>query len=778
MTPEKKFRSIRKELILLGIFLCLTLVALAFLVSPRFIKNRPPEKFSEPEAVSPPSLSSRKATAEKPTVPPKPEVEVEVVPQSILVDDFDLGATSGIFKERFNSLGSYQGTWAKRPSYTLISKSATVHREEKGRSLAIDYYKDGGWCGYYTLLAGIDVSGFNTLSFWVKGEKGGEVFDIGLADQRMQDLEMDAVYVGSVNNFLPKGNGVTTEWQEVKVPLTKISSEIELTSMGSFVLWFRYEGKGRVYLEDILFKNDPEVERIVLENIPRAERDPRHPRSLWVWNIDPAQNLRARRALFDLCERTAIDTLYLYIGDFSEEADPEFAKRLEEFLREAHKRKMRVEALTGNPIWEFEENHEVALRWVRSFLDFNKKRPKEAWVDGISLDVEPYLAQQWNENRQDVKGSFLTLLKKIRALIGEYPDQKFRFGVVAPIFYEAEGPDFEKTLLETVDYVALMDYYDTPRDILGNALFHLKLAETLGKKMVIGFETQDLVAMKQGGRRNTFFEEGWEGMEEILKDVAQEMKKYAAFEGFAIHHYGSYKNLQKGRNVPTKERKILYTVDAPQLTAPLTMDGDLSDWGPMDASCTVDKTENVVYGQGTWKGKNDASLHTMLRWDKDALYLAAAVTDDKITQVKSGKDLWEGDHIELWLDMDLEGDYEEAVNSDDDFQFGLSPGNFGSLAPEVFLWTPPLEAESVKEVSLAAKKVEGGYTLEARLPAKLLFATAKKKADTLFAKGRRFGISIDVSDTDDVRAPQKCLLSTSTNRVWGDPTTFGILELK
>jgi len=777
MTPEKRYRGIRKELILLGIFLLLALVVIALLLSPRFQKRRPFETVPEQKAASrlhPPSLPK-----EIPSVPYealKPEVEIEVVPQSILVDNFDLGATSGIFTERFNALGSYQGSWARRPSYTLLSKSDTFHRGERGRSLVIDYYKDGGWCGYYNLLAGIDASGLNTLSFWVKGEKGKEVFDIGLADQKMQDLGIDAVYFGSVNSFLPQG--VTTEWQEVKLPLTKLAAEINLSEMGSFVLWFRHEGKGRIYLEDIMFKNDPDVERILMENAPRAQKDPRFPRSLWVWNIDPAQNLKARKELFELCERAGIQTLYLYIGEFSEKEDPQYAEHLEEFLREAHKRRLRIEALTGNPIWQFEENHAVALQWIRAFLEFNQKRPVEVRMDGISLDIEPYLDQAWNENREKVKAEFLSLLKKIRTLINEYPDQKFRFGVVAPIFYDAEGPEFEKTMFEAVDTIALMDYYDTVREIGGNAISHLKLAEAMGKKVVIGVETQDLVAMKQGGRRNTFFEEGWEGMEEVLKEVAQEAKTHASFEGFAIHHYSSYKNLQKNRNVPTKERKIGYTLEAQSAVKPIAIDGDLFEWEELVQTPSVEEKENVVYGQGAWRGKKDLSFKTAVRWDEEALYLAVAVSDDHVVQEKMGKDLWEGDHVELWLDMDLEGDYTEAVNSDDDFQFGLSPGNFGTLKPELYLWTPPLDVRLMQEATVAAKKIEGGYTLEARIPAKLLFTTARKGSDTQLAKGRKFGISVDVSDTDDTRAPQKCLISTSTNRIWGDPTTFGILELK
>jgi len=154
MSEEKHFRSVKKELILLGCLLVLAVGGVGFLFKTRFSTSP-----ALPERVNPPPTIP--APPQAPPELPKatlPEPTVEVKPESILVDNFDVGATSGIFKERVNSLGSYQGTWARRPSYTLISKSETVRRGNEGMGLVLDYYKDGGWCGYYTLLAGIDVS--------------------------------------------------------------------------------------------------------------------------------------------------------------------------------------------------------------------------------------------------------------------------------------------------------------------------------------------------------------------------------------------------------------------------------------------------------------------------------------------------------------------------------------------------------------------------------------------------------------------------------------------
>ncbi len=94
-------------------------------------------------------------------------------PAPILVDDFETGQTQGIFGERKNRLDAFQGTWARRPSYTVMTKVLDTRPGCVGYSLRMEYNKVGGWCGWYTLLNGIDVSKHNCLTFWVKGERGG-----------------------------------------------------------------------------------------------------------------------------------------------------------------------------------------------------------------------------------------------------------------------------------------------------------------------------------------------------------------------------------------------------------------------------------------------------------------------------------------------------------------------------------------------------------------------------------------------------------------------------
>jgi len=752
-------------------------------------------------------------------------------PEPVLVDDFETGQTQGIFGERKNRLDAFQGTWARRPSYTVMTKVLDTRPGSVGYALRMEYNKEGGWCGWYTLLNGIDVSRHNALTFWVKGEHGGERFDIGLADHEMQDLEIDAVYAGSILAFLPQG--ITTQWQQVKIPLQGLRSDLDLTRLGSLVLWFRYEGKGSIQIDDVAFAYDEEVEKIQKENTPRAAADPKSPRSMWIWKSDPINKPDVRKEIFSFSEKTAMKKFYIYLGEDPIPQTPAgYQNGLAQFLKECHEKGIEVHALQGNPLWALKPYHSRVFSWIGGFLEFNRSRPPEERMDGVHMDIEPYLTQEWETgDREKLKGEFLELMAECRQLIDKETSRSARsddskmssrgeaersrpwatgitaakpfvMGLAIPLFYTRE-PEMEEKLLKFLDYAALMDYYDAAVDIIEQGRPHVELADKLGVEMVIGVETQDLVQMNQGKRRNTFIEEGWEEMERELSKVAEAFKGSPSFGGIAIHYYDSYRLMQRGRNVPTRERTgKAPPIQATQRTGAVTVDGDLSDWVGV-AWNTVDQKNQVVYGVGAWGWDKDMSFKYAVRWEPKGLLLAMDVSDNLMVQEKKGADMWEGDHIELWVDADLEGDYNEAVNSADDFQIGLSPGNFKDLKPEVHIWVPSVDKESIREIELAAKQREGGYTIEVRLPASFLFQNVEKRvgvdpsprtlkritkeqmalqsgvlASGELKAGFRLGIMVDGSDCDAAHQPQKCLLSTSPERQWGDPTTFNLLELK
>lgn len=729
----------------------------------------------------------------------------------LVIDNFDHGLSHGVYTKRGNTVGGYQGTWAKRPSYALLRKSNVHRRGDRGLGMILEWKKEGGWCGWYTLLQDangvpVDATPYNALCFWIKGEKGGENFDIGFADAEMQELEIDAVYAGAVGAFLP--GGVTKEWREVKVPLSRIESWINMRSLGSLVFWVRDGGAGTVYVDDIVLRDDPDIAAFEEHNAARAEKDPGHPRALWVWKIDPVNNRLAREDLYALCERCNIEIMYLFFGDFDPVKDTNYVAELEQFMKGCHERGVKVEGLTGNPVWTLREFHPKALAWITQFLEYNKTRPPELRFGGVSLDVEPYLTAEWNQQKASVKEQYLELLAKCRALVDGYGQDHFLIGAATPMAYEQEekADGFLTSVLKQLDYIALMAYYDTPRKVIENSVFHVELARKLGKKCWIGAELQDLVQMKQGNRGNTFWEEGWVEMEDILGSVANRFRGDPGYGGLAIHCYYAYKILQRERNVPRKERpapeaSAEFTLAGRMTKVPLTVDGKLDDW-TLGEPLVLSSKDDVAHGRGAWTGPDDFSVRTHAMWDVEKLYFAFDVTDDRVVQRKTGADMWEGDHIEFWLDVDLAGDYEEAANSGDDFQFGFSPGNFDDVAPEVFLWTPYVDEDVREVVDIGASRTDTGWVVEVGIPIEFLTRGLKKRIgveprpdhaeanrplapalpgardELRIGRGARLGLCVDPSDCDNPEIPQKLLMSTAgEKRVWGDPTTFGFLRL-
>jgi len=164
----------------------------------------------------------------------------------LLLDDFD--------HNQLNLLGRKTNSYKKLPSVSMHSLS-DEYAVNGPRSLRLDYSKKAtGWCGYYTLLNEVDgeyfdLSRYKNVQFWVKGAKGGEDFEIGMADKNWLNIG-DSLKAGSIRRYLP--DGVTREWQLVTIPLEDFG-KLELGYMGSFVINFNRKGESTVFLDDLKF---------------------------------------------------------------------------------------------------------------------------------------------------------------------------------------------------------------------------------------------------------------------------------------------------------------------------------------------------------------------------------------------------------------------------------------------------------------------------------------------------------------------------------------------
>jgi hypothetical protein len=179
----------------------------------------------------------------------------------------------------------------------------------------------------------------------------------------------------------------------------------------------------------------------------------------------------------------------------------------------------------------------------------------------------------------------------------------------------------------------------------------------------------------------------------------------------------------------------------------------------------------MSYADEGWTGASDLSATFYIGWDNTALYLGVRRTDDTFVQISWGRYMYRGDDVEIQLDADLAGDYYTTSMSNDDYQIGLSPGNFSSIDPEVYRWYPRALESWLNAAEVDAKRINGGYELEARIPWSTMSVTP--------IAGGRYGFALSLSDNDLAGTSTfQSMVSSVSTRTLSDPTTWGTLILE
>jgi len=167
------------------------------------------------------------------------------------------------FNKSTNLLGGRASVYQKAPSRALAMPSPSEYYGPGGKALMLKFdkkgqggpYGMGGWCGYYTLLKKgdnyFDASKYTSITFYVKGAKGGENFKLGVAD-RHWDKVGDSVKSEEIIKYIPGGQ-ITTEWQKATVPMDAFF--LDHKEMASIAICFETDcfpggvGRGTIYVD-------------------------------------------------------------------------------------------------------------------------------------------------------------------------------------------------------------------------------------------------------------------------------------------------------------------------------------------------------------------------------------------------------------------------------------------------------------------------------------------------------------------------------------------------
>jgi len=192
---------------------------------------------------------------------------------------------------------------------------------------------------------------------------------------------------------------------------------------------------------------------------------------------------------------------------------------------------------------------------------------------------------------------------------------------------------------------------------------------------------------------------------------------------------------------------------------PLTIDGNLDDWNAIPGTINLDTKQHVTYSNEAWKNPADLSATVQLAWRQEALYVAVQVKDDVLRQTQRGANMWKGDHVELYLDIAPDTDTGRDTFGTQQFQIGLSPGNFkrtgdmlSDIAPEAYVFQPA--ETSAEGIQVGAQRTSNGYTIEASIPWKIFHFSPQV--------GLPLAVEVGVSDTDGIEAAQEKMMTLGT----------------
>jgi len=141
---------------------------------------------------------------------------------------------------------------ASKSEETAVEESRHADMEEMDRAEFVQTYfgKGGSEEEVY-----FDGTGFQAITFWVRGENGEENFVVGLADRHWQRIG-DTLKSEDIGNYLPAGR-ITTEWQKATISLDVFF--LDYSKLYAVVIAFEADcyvggkGAGTIYLDDLEF---------------------------------------------------------------------------------------------------------------------------------------------------------------------------------------------------------------------------------------------------------------------------------------------------------------------------------------------------------------------------------------------------------------------------------------------------------------------------------------------------------------------------------------------
>lgn len=212
------------------------------------------------------------------------------------------------------------------------------------------------------------------------------------------------------------------------------------------------------------------------------------------------------------------------------------------FFEKAQAAKIAVYALDGGRDWG-ENSRPVAafMQWVEQF------QQGAPLLTGIHIDVEPYLLENWNIDRQRVLTNYFDVLGTLEQFT---TTQNLSFEVDMPFWFDTIQYDnpygkglVSEWVIDLADQVTLMAYRNQAEGangIIELVNSELAYAQDKGKKVAVGVET----LQSYEGPNISFYGMSKDALKSETDQVTATYRQNSAYGGIAVHYLDTWMEMK------------------------------------------------------------------------------------------------------------------------------------------------------------------------------------------------------------------------------------------
>lgn len=258
----------------------------------------------------------------------------------------------------------------------------------------------------------------------------------------------------------------------------------------------------------------------------------------WLWNTQ--EIVKNPHKIITFLASNNIEDLYLQV-----DYDLDF-NHYKEFIQLANEESINVHALEGSPDWVARDGAKsqlVFFNWVKRYQEEALDHQR---LKGIHLDVEPYLHEDYDSDRNKTLERYQDCLHNalLQSKSLELPlsiDMPFWFDSLEYNTGYGKGI-LAEWIISRVESVVIMAYRDKSQGdngIINLVSAELELATQYGATIIIAVETES----SSEGNHISFYGKEGHSMNKELEIVYKRYGKTTSFDGFAIHHLISWMDL-------------------------------------------------------------------------------------------------------------------------------------------------------------------------------------------------------------------------------------------